>query len=167
MAAIDLDQAGFATGEMLRSLDELKLKPDCEKCDSLCCVAFRLPYGDYPKPAHEPCKHLNATKTRCTIHKELAERDYRSCTQFDCKGAGVAVSMIFRGMGRTWISDPSISNAEFSTFAIVYYMLLRALYPETIFEFDILGQLSQKLLDDLEPFTEAALDLLTVDKNGG
>jgi hypothetical protein len=161
MTAIDLGQDSFAAGEMKRSLDELKLKPDCERCDSLCCVAFRLPYADYQKPAHVACKHLNAAKTRCTIHDELASRNYRSCTEFDCKGAGVAVSMIFRGMGRTWIADtdPKIAKAEFAVFVHVYYTVLRQLYPDLPFEFD----LPDTPPADLKPFVDAALDYMSND----
>jgi hypothetical protein len=146
---------------MTRIFDPDKLKIDCEKCDVLCCVAFRLPYDDYPKPAHTPCKHLNATQTLCTIHGELSRRNYRSCTSFDCKGAGVAVSAVFRGMGRTWISDPAtnIARAEFAVFVYAYYTILRHLDPNAAFDFG----LSDGPPDDLKPFIDTALDLLSID----
>ncbi|MCD6075438.1 MAG: oxetanocin resistance protein [Rhodospirillales bacterium] len=146
---------------MARIFDPDKLKFDCEKCDVLCCVAFRLPYDDYQKPAHVPCKHLNATKTLCAIHSALDSRNYRSCTQFDCKGAGVAVSTLFRSMGRTWITDgdPKIAKAEFAVFVHTYYTVLRHLYPDAAFEFD----LPDSPPDDLKPFVDAALDYMSID----
>lgn len=144
---------------MARTFDPAKLKLDCDKCDVLCCVAFRLPYDVYPKPAQVDCKHLNAAKTQCRIHAELPARNYRSCTQFDCKGAGVAVSTLFRGMGRTWITDtePKIAKAEFAVFVYCYYTVLRHLYPDAAFEYGV----PDEPPDDLRPFVEAALDLLS------
>lgn len=147
---------------MARTFDPAKLKLDCDKCDVLCCVAFRLPYDDYPKPAGVPCRNLDADKRLCTIHADLERRNYTHCTGFDCHGAGVAVSDVFRTLGRTWITDPSIANVEIYGFVIVYYTVLKQLYPDATFEFDVLDKLSDKLRDDLRPFTDAALDLLCV-----
>ena len=147
---------------MARIYDPDKLKIDCEKCDVLCCVAFHLPYDDYPKPAHVPCKHLNEHKSACTIYGELNERGYRSCTGFDCSGAGVAVSTVFRSMGRTWITDPDpkVAKVEFAVFVQTYSMVLRHLHPDARYDFD----LPLEPPDDLKPFVNAALDLLSVDE---
>jgi hypothetical protein len=145
---------------MDRVFDAAKLQLDCEKCDVLCCVAFKLPYPDYQKPGGIACKNLDETKCRCTVHSDLERREYSSCLQFDCRGAGVAVSQLFRGMGRTWITDPEIATVEFHTFVIVYYTVLKHLYPDVDFEFNVLDEFPAKLQIDLSPFTEAALDLL-------
>ena len=150
---------------MPRVYDSAKLKIDCAKCDVLCCVAFKLPYDDYQKPAGVACKNLDADKKLCTIHGDLERRAYDHCTGFDCRGAGVAVSKLFRAMGRTWISDPDVATVEFQTFVIVYYTLLREIYPEAKFEFDVVDKLSAKLRADLQPFTDAALDLLTTERS--
>jgi hypothetical protein len=145
---------------MARRFDPKKLRIDCERCDVLCCVAFKLPYDDYPKPAHVPCRHLDAAKSRCTIHDELKVRNYHSCTEFDCKGTGVAVSTLFRGMGRTWISDsePKIAKAEFAVFVYTYHAVLRHLYP------DLSLELPDEPPADIKPFVDAALDLLSIDQ---
>jgi hypothetical protein len=147
---------------MTRIFDTAKLKPDCAKCDVLCCIAFMLPYPDYPKKPGEPCKNLDDTKCRCTIFNELDARGYGVCRQYDCRGTGSAVSTVFRGMDRTWITDtdPKVATAEFQTFTIAYYEILKYLYPDRM----------QRVLDipadvqaRLRPFVDAALDLLTID----
>jgi hypothetical protein len=143
---------------MARVFDPDKLKTDCERCDVLCCIAFKLPYADYQKPAGVACKNLDAAKCRCTIHVDLARRGYDHCTEFDCRGAGVAVSSVFRTLGRTWITDPTIAHVEFQTFVITYYTVLRQLYPDLTFEYDVLKNYPK----EIEPFVEAALDLLAV-----
>ena len=146
---------------MPRVYDPAKLKIDCAKCDVLCCVAFKLPYDDYQKPAGVACKNLDGDKHLCTIHADLERRGYNHCTGFDCRGAGVAVSQLFRTMGRTWITDPAVAQFEFQTFVIAYYTVLRHLYPDLTFEYDVLKN-SPK---DIDPFVEAALDLLTADSS--
>ncbi len=45
---------------------------------------------------------------------------------------------------------------QFHTFTIVYLTMLKHLHPDRAIEFDI----SEELIEDLKPFTEAALDLL-------
>ncbi len=144
---------------MPRIYDPAKLKSDCANCDALCCIAFKLPYDDYQKPAGIACKNLDENKCRCTIHGELEQRNYSSCTQFDCRGAGVAVSYLFRTMGRTWITDPKVAHVELNTFIIVYYTVLKHLHPDLSFEYDP----PKNLPEDIKPFIDAALDLLTVE----
>lgn len=146
---------------MPRIYDSARLKIDCANCDVLCCVAFKLPYSDYQKPAGVACKNLDDAKKLCTIHGELEGRGYDHCTGFDCRGVGVAVSHLFREMGRTWISDPRVATFEFQTFIIAYYTVLRHLYPDLAFEYDPL----KNFPSDIEPFVEAALDLLALDSS--
>lgn len=141
---------------MPRVFDRSKLKPDCSKCDSLCCVATALPYPDYPKPARVPCRHLDQAAHRCTIFATLEQRGYHVCREFDCLGAGVAVTQLFRKMGRTWQSDASAAAIEFHTFSLVYFALVKYVHPDRAMEIDVPAE----AIKDLEPFTEAALDLL-------
>jgi hypothetical protein len=141
---------------MPRIFDKTKLKADCANCDAMCCVAVKLPYAHYPKPARMPCRHLDQGECRCTVFSELEERGYDICRGFDCYGAGVAVATLFRKLGKSWINDPETATVQFHTFSIVYFTLVKFLYPNRAIELDV----PEKIIEDLTPFTEAALELL-------
>lgn len=141
---------------MPRIFDKSKLRTDCANCDAVCCAAFRLPYADYPKPPRVPCKHLDLTRRRCTIFAELEARGYDICRSFDCHGAGVAVAALFRELGRSWNTDADIAAVQFHTFSIVYFTLVKYLNPDRAIELDV----PANVIEDLKPFTEAALDFL-------
>ena len=141
---------------MPRIFDKSKLKTDCTNCDAMCCVAVRLPYAHYPKPPRTPCKHLDQTECRCTVFSELETLGYDICRGFDCYGAGVAVAKLFREMGKSWSTHPDIAAVQFHTFSIVYFTLVKYLYPDRVIELDV----PYKIIEDLKPFTDAALDLL-------
>jgi len=141
---------------MVRIFDKSKLKTDCAKCDAMCCVAVRLPYRHYPKPARTPCRHLDQAQCRCTVFNELEARGYDICRGFDCFGAGVAVTRLFGNLGKSWRTHPDIATVQFHTFSIVYFTLVKYLYPDRAIELDV----PERTIKDLEPFTEATLDLL-------
>lgn len=136
--------------------DKAKLKPDCANCDALCCVALQLPYPHYPKPARVPCKNLDQACGRCTIFDRLEAEGFDICRSFDCYGAGPAVAKLFRGMGKGWLNDPAVAAVEFHVFAIVYFALVRYLHPDWPMKLDV----PEEVLDELAPFTDAALQLL-------
>ena len=144
---------------MPRIFDKSKLKTDCAKCDAVCCAAVRLPNAHYPKPPRVPCKHLDKGACRCTVFNELEARGYDICRGFDCHGAGLAVAKLFREMGRSWATHPDSAIVQFHTFSIVYFTLVQYLHPDRAIEVDV----PAKVIEDLKPFTEAALDLLAED----
>jgi hypothetical protein len=139
-----------------RIFDKSKLKTDCANCDAVCCAAVRLPYAHYPKPPRVPCKHLDMEKRACTVFSELEARGYDICRGFDCYGAGVAVAELFRKLGKNWTSDPSVATVQFHTFSMVYFTLVKYLHPDRAIAIDV----PEEVLEELKPFSEAALDLL-------
>jgi hypothetical protein len=139
-----------------RIFDKAKLKTDCANCDAVCCAAVKLPYAHYPKPAREPCKHLDSGCTRCTVFDRLEELKYDICRSFDCYGAGPVVAKLFREMDRTWSRHPETATAQFHTFSLVYFHLVKYMHPDRAIELDVPAD----VIAELKPFTEAALQLL-------
>jgi hypothetical protein len=88
------------------------LRPDCARCDALCCVLLAFDASEAfatSKPACEACQHL-ATDNACTIHADLSGSGYDGCVAFDCHGAGQRLtSQVFKG--RSWRDDPSLMPA--------------------------------------------------------
>jgi len=140
----------------MQIFDKTKLKPDCANCDSICCVALKLPYDHYPKPAGETCKNLDCTTRQCAVFDRLETEGFVHCRNFDCYGAGPVVAELFKGMGKNWLSDRRIANVQFNVFAIVYVTLLKFMRPE----FKIELGLEESEVETVRPFTEAALQLL-------
>ena len=141
---------------MPRVFDKARLKTDCASCDAVCCAAVKLPYPHYPKPARVPCKHLDQANARCTIFDRLEDEGFTVCREFDCYGAGPAVARLFRAMGKNWISHPDVATVQFHTFSLVYFTLVRYLHPDRAIELDV----PEAVIEELKPFTDAALDLL-------
>src|SRR2546421_13112310 len=83
------------------------LKPDCERCCGLCCVApaFAVsPEFAIDKGPGEPCPNL--TKDfRCGIHDRLRVEGFRGCVAYDCFGAGQKVTQVTFN-GRHWRGSP-------------------------------------------------------------
>ena len=96
------------------------LRPDCDKCTGLCCVAPAFSVSaDFPidKPAGQPCPNLGAD-FRCGIHASLRDRGFRGCAAYDCFGAGQWVSQeVFAGAD--WRADPDIAPRVFAVFSVV------------------------------------------------
>lgn len=141
------------------NFDQSKLKPDCGECDALCCIAPRFEILGYNKPAGRPCKNLEISSFRCDIFDHLEDEGFSFCRAFDCLGAGVAVSQLFRQMKKTWPSDLVAGKAELEVFTFVFGFLSMQADPEAnpTIDFD------PKKLALLEDFIEAALLLLTYD----
>lgn len=73
------------------------LRADCAACAGLCCVSagFDADQGfGYDKPAHEPCRHLQAD-FRCAIHADRAAHGFSACAGYDCLGAGQRTTRAF------------------------------------------------------------------------
>jgi uncharacterized protein YjbI with pentapeptide repeats len=93
------------------------LRPECDKCFGLCCVA--LPFAvsaDFArdKRAGAPCPNLQPD-FRCRIHSELKQKGFKGCTAFECFGAGQNVSQITFG-GRDWREDSETASEMFAVF---------------------------------------------------
>ena len=96
------------------------LRPDCEQCVGLCCVAPAFSASaDFAidKPAGRPCPNLRSD-FRCVIHATLRRDGFPGCVVYDCFGAGQRVSReIFPG--EDWRSDAAIAASMFASFAVV------------------------------------------------
>jgi hypothetical protein len=141
---------------MPRVFDPDKLKTDCANCDAMCCTQAAVAGTGYVKPSGATCRHLDPADTRCRVFGELEDRGFKWCRGFDCHGAGVAVTELFRRLGRDPKADPALKKIECHVFAIVYFKLIQYLHPDWPTEIDV----PEQRLEELAPFTEAALDIL-------
>ncbi len=96
------------------------LKPQCENCFGLCCVALYFSKADgFPtdKSAGTPCPNLTAD-FRCAVHEKLESSGLNGCAAYECFGAGQQVSQVtFAGMD--WRSKPSAAGLMFDVFLIM------------------------------------------------
>jgi len=93
------------------------LRPDCQRCVALCCVAppFDAEQGfGYDKPAGEACRHLQGDH-RCGIHASLVSQGFPGCAAFDCFGAGQRVTRQFDGSH--WRQSALVAGQMFETYA--------------------------------------------------
>ena len=96
------------------------LRPDCERCCGLCCVAPAFSKSSdfaIDKAAGEACPHL-VTDFRCAIHDRLRQQGFPGCAVYDCFGAGQKVSQITFG-GRDWRRTPGIAEQMFTAFSVM------------------------------------------------
>jgi len=96
------------------------LRPDCERCVGLCCVAPAFSASaDFAidKAAGQPCPNLQAD-FRCGIHAGLRDLGFRGCAAYDCFGAGQRVSLETFA-GADWRADPDIASRMFAAFSLV------------------------------------------------
>lgn len=96
------------------------LRPDCERCFGLCCVAPAFSASaDFAidKGAGEACPNLRSD-FRCGIHSSLRDRGFPGCTVFDCLGAGQKVAQVTFG-GQDWRGTPGIAAQMFEVFPIM------------------------------------------------
>lgn len=97
-----------------------ELKPDCEKCCGLCCVAPAFAASsDFAinKPPGKPCPNLT-TDFRCSIHERLRPEGFPGCIAYDCFGAGQKVTQL-TFEGQTWRSSPKIAGQMFEVFGVM------------------------------------------------
>jgi uncharacterized protein YjbI with pentapeptide repeats len=101
-------------------LDVRILRPDCQRCVGLCCVAPAFSASaDFAidKPAGQPCPNLQAD-FRCGIFAELRGLGFQGCVAYDCFGAGQRVSReTFAGVD--WRTDRDVAPAMFAAFWVV------------------------------------------------
>ena len=96
------------------------LKPDCERCCGLCCVAPAFSASEdfaIDKRPGEPCPNLTR-EFRCGIHDRLRAEGFRGCVAYDCFGAGQKVTQVtFKG--RDWHESPLIAAQMFEVFGVM------------------------------------------------
>ena len=101
-------------------MTELELRPDCARCDALCCVVLAFDASSafaFSKPACVPCRNLSADNT-CTVHEGLAEQGFRGCAVYDCNGAGQRLTgQVFKN--RSWRDDPGLLPAIDAAFRVM------------------------------------------------
>jgi uncharacterized protein YjbI with pentapeptide repeats len=96
------------------------LRPDCERCFALCCVAPAFSASaDFAidKDAGRPCPNLKAD-FRCRIHSRLRSKGFPGCAVYDCFGAGQKVSQV-TFEGKDWRRAPRTAKQMFDVFAIM------------------------------------------------
>ena len=100
--------------------DRLDLRPDCDRCFGLCCVAPPFSASaDFAidKQAGEACPHLRSG-FGCDIHSTLRERGFLGCSVYDCFGAGQKVAQVTFG-GTDWRQAPATAEPMFESFLIM------------------------------------------------
>jgi len=96
------------------------LKPDCERCCGLCCVApaFSVsPDFAIDKAAGKPCPNLTR-EFRCGIHNRLRVEGFGGCVAYDCFGAGQKVTQVTFN-GRDWRESPRFAVQMFEVFGVM------------------------------------------------
>lgn len=101
----------------------LETRPDCSRCQALCCVALPFRASEaFPvdKAGGEPCRNLLADH-RCGIHASLRERGWPGCQVFECFGAGQHVSSVTYA-GRAWRDDAQVRDEMFEVFPVMHQL---------------------------------------------
>ena len=116
--------------ELLDSPEHPGLKPDCERCCGLCCVAPAFSASaDFAinKGAGRPCPNLTE-EFRCSIHERLRAEGFRGCVAYDCFGAGQKVTQVTFN-GQDWRRSPQIAAQMFEVYGVMrqLHALLRYL----------------------------------------
>ncbi len=108
------------TYENIYSDNSSHLKPQCEKCFGICCIALYFSVQDgFPtdKSAGTPCPNL-AEDFRCVIHDKLGDLGLRGCVAYECYGAGQQISQVTFA-GRNWRLEPSSADLMFEVFLVM------------------------------------------------
>jgi uncharacterized protein YjbI with pentapeptide repeats len=138
------------------------LRPDCENCFALCCVA--LPYAasaDFAvdKEAGTPCGNLQSD-FRCSIHQNLRDLGYPGCTVFDCFGSGQKVSQTTFS-GTDWRKDSLVKEQMFAVFAIMRQLHEMLWYLNEALNRTEVAEIHEELIsarDEIEKLTQISSD---------
>ena len=144
------------------TFDKSKLKPDCAACDALCCIAPKFEAPNYHKPVAVPCRNLKTPSLKCEIYDSREALGFIFCLNFDCHGAGQAVTKLFQNIGCNWQTDESKAKVEFDVFVHVYCYLSYRFYPDQ----PVQVEADQESADKLKPFINAALCILSERDDG-
>ncbi|MFL0253176.1 pentapeptide repeat-containing protein [Clostridium neuense] len=144
------------------------LKPACEKCFGLCCVALYFSHAEgFPqdKVAGKPCINLKED-FRCKVHESLNKKGLKGCTSYECLGAGQKVSMGTYG-GHSWREEPETANEMFEVFIIMRQLHEMLWYLTEAFSLKSDNDIKEKI-DEIEKLTHLSgeaivkLDLVTI-----
>jgi hypothetical protein len=144
--------------------DHPGLKPDCERCCGLCCVAPAFSASEdfaIDKRPGKPCPNLTR-EFRCGIHDRLRAEGFRGCVAYDCFGAGQKVTQVtFRG--QDWQQSPLIAAQMFEVFGVMRQLHALLVYLTEALELQAARPLHGELalrLRELEGYSEADADAL-------
>lgn len=135
------------------------LKPQCEKCFGLCCVALYFFKTDgFPKDKKSgvPCQHLDKN-FRCAVHNELKPLGHKGCRTYECFGAGQQISRVTFN-GRDWRREPSTAELMFGTFLIIQQLHEICWYLTESLSYPLTAQLNEKVKQALDE-TKSAVGL--------
>jgi len=140
------------------------LKPDCEHCCGLCCVApafFASEDFAIDKRPGKPCPNLTR-EFRCGIHDRLRAEGFRGCVAYDCFGAGQKVTQVtFKG--RDWQQSPVIAAQMFEVFGVMRQLHALLLYLSEALKLQAARPLHSELrlrLQELEGYSQESPDAL-------
>ena len=100
------------------AVGQVLYEADCSNCAALCCVAFAFDKSDMfalDKQAGSACPNLGDLGT-CNIHKNLDDKGFKGCVNYDCAGAGQHVTQGVFG-GKSWQSDPKLLRPMLEAFS--------------------------------------------------
>lgn len=143
-----------------------ELKPDCEKCCGLCCVAPAFAVSsDFAinKPPGKPCPKLTSD-FRCSIHEQLRPEGFPGCIAYDCFGAGQKVTQL-TFEGKTWRNSPEIAEQMFEVFGVMQQLHSMLRYLAEAMELEAARPLSadlQRKFDEIQGLNEGRPESLSV-----
>ena len=133
-----------------------KLVANCSKCDALCCNAMKFETPTYKKKLGVKCQNLNSQTLKCKIYEKREAKGYQFCYDFDCHGAGQAVTKLFRQLGLDWRNDKKTGKVQFDIFIHTYQYLSLNFFPEKNLQF----KLNKNISKQIDPFVEKAINML-------
>jgi uncharacterized cysteine cluster protein YcgN (CxxCxxCC family) len=136
-----------------------KLVADCSLCDALCCKAPSFETDTYKKEEGVQCKNLDNKTLKCQIYDDRKERGYNFCLNFDCHGAGQAVTKLFRNIGYNDQNDKKTEKIKYDVFIGTFLYLSDRFFPDQKIQAEC-NKLDKKILT---PFINKAIDILEED----
>ena len=136
-----------------------KLVADCSQCDALCCNAPKFETVTYKKEAGVQCKNLDDKTLKCQIYDNREELGYTFCLNFDCHGAGQAVTTLFRNLGYNNQNDKKTEKIKCDVFIGTFLYLSDHFFPDQKIQAEC-NKLDKKILT---PFINKAIDILEED----
>ena len=129
---------------------------DCDNCDALCCIAPDIVANDYKKPKNTVCDYLKTEEKKCGIYNERIKHGFSCCIQFECYGAGQAVTELFHKLNYrkpTTNTIKHLKNEIFLATLVTLHDKLKVTYKNKVI-------IDLEALNALRPFVNAAITLL-------
>jgi hypothetical protein len=114
------------SNEIYNALPE-QFKHDCSKCQSMCCVALKIEWGDVKKEQDVPCEYLSEEFT-CLAWDRLKEVGREDCLGFYCLNTGPAVCGPLFDADTDWKKTPGIAPVLFEEFRNAYVALCKSVF---------------------------------------